>query len=599
MSQVNENKVLDWVAGKRYRVNQVVKQGAIFWRNSTGINTNPTLEDGNWDSMGSGGAGGGASLETYSESGTQGTGDIIALMGDFLGKHLKIDEAAGTISINISADDLVLTPELQSIVTKEYLYRAAAEAYEETGTIAGGDLIVRIGDPDAVRIVFDQFANTIKILDRNVAVLTELITSGFATPTTGVPNTDPTLPGYRTGNTGFGEPNPVEKVHGVGSFKFAYTYANGVISRVQLAGENIGSEVGYPAGNIKGQFITVLPAPGTQENTDSMNAAILLADVSDIGQPNLVGQVGVQNNLNTRYANVIGRINNLNNYYQIGLQVFNSADNLRGWARVKERGETAGYDKEPIFQLFLNREANGTHTAATASETFMTPNEFRTNVDLISLIGWGDGVRIEGYVCKNDLAATGTAATILKAAKYALNIDEDGSTVLTTPLNNSFITGYGAYHDNLLAPNQQTITSTPSILQINGLGAETDTEYLPKEIRGISQLWDSVNDKITPISRGDFYTARVGMEIFSKTGAPTRLDLTLDIGVGAGITVSIVQDEKSISKNEPFFTTFEFTFFSKDAFLANGGRIFLNTDTGTTNIRARNINLFRTSKGEL
>lgn len=160
------------------------------------------------------------------------------------------------------------------------------------------------------------------------------------------------------------------------------------------------------------------------------------------------------------------------------------------------------------------------------------------------------------------------------------------------------VQGWGFYQDAETTPATQTITTTPSILQIDGGGANTETNYLPAEILGIGDLWDTTNDKIDPIGVGDSYALRVDIEITAKSGNPDILDFTLDIGGTSSITIPIVERIISTGKTPPYSVSIGFPVFTLTTFNTNGGQIFLSTDTGTITIGARAISIYRISKGQ-
>lgn len=159
------------------------------------------------------------------------------------------------------------------------------------------------------------------------------------------------------------------------------------------------------------------------------------------------------------------------------------------------------------------------------------------------------------------------------------------------------IHGWGYYQDGETSPATQSITTTASYLQIDGLGSNSNSDFLPSEILGTDELWDTTNDKITPIGVGDSYSVRIDLEITGKTGSPTLIDLTLDIGGTGAITIPIVQRILPTSKTPPYKISLAFPIFCLTTFNTNGGRIFLATDTGTVTIGARGVSLFRMSKG--
>ena len=157
--------------------------------------------------------------------------------------------------------------------------------------------------------------------------------------------------------------------------------------------------------------------------------------------------------------------------------------------------------------------------------------------------------------------------------------------------------GWGMYTHDQTAPSTQVITTTDSKLIIDGGGANSESGYLPYEIRGSAELWDVINNKITPIAIGDGYTIRVDMNVTAKSGSPTELEFELDIGGGATPTIIIVDRIISTGKTPPYQVSIGLPIFSLATFLTNGGQIFLKTDTGTVTITERQISIHRISSG--
>ena len=112
-------------------------------------------------------------------------------------------------------------------------------------------------------------------------------------------------------------------------------------------------------------------------------------------------------------------------------------------------------------------------------------------------------------------------------------------------------------------------------------------------------MWDSATNKITPISLGDSYDLRIDLTVSAKVANPTEMTFTLDIGGTAGITVPVFTRYISLAKTPPYAVSIGFPIFCLSTFLANGGQIFLNTDTGSIDISLRNILIKRDYKGEL
>lgn len=146
--------------------------------------------------------------------------------------------------------------------------------------------------------------------------------------------------------------------------------------------------------------------------------------------------------------------------------------------------------------------------------------------------------------------------------------------------------GWGNYVDNATA---QTFGVTAAKLSVNGGGATTELNYLPREIRGSGQLWDTATDKITPIRIGDSYNVRLVLPVTAKTGTPNLLEVDLDIGGAATPTIVITALDVVVTKSPPYTLTITIPIFCLATFLANGGQIFLFTDTGTLDITAPQI----------
>jgi hypothetical protein len=156
--------------------------------------------------------------------------------------------------------------------------------------------------------------------------------------------------------------------------------------------------------------------------------------------------------------------------------------------------------------------------------------------------------------------------------------------------------GWGNYKDDGAA---QTFTTSAAKLQNDGAGTDTDITKLPREIRGSSSLWDTTNDKITPITAGDSYTLRIDLPITAKTGSPTELEFTLDVGGAAGITDILVTRFISVSKTPPYNISVGFPVPCGTDFKNNGGQVFLSTDTGTIEITKPQVFISMLSSGNI
>lgn len=151
--------------------------------------------------------------------------------------------------------------------------------------------------------------------------------------------------------------------------------------------------------------------------------------------------------------------------------------------------------------------------------------------------------------------------------------------------------GWGFYVDGETAPATQTFTSTRSKLQIDGAGTG-NTDYLPIEIRGTADLWDTTNDKITPVREGDSYSVRIDFVVTGETGNPNDIVLELDIGGAIGV---IVNTYVTAGKTTPYVISVGFPIFCLSTFTANGADIYVSTDTGTITVGRRQISIHRLS----
>jgi hypothetical protein len=166
----------------------------------------------------------------------------------------------------------------------------------------------------------------------------------------------------------------------------------------------------------------------------------------------------------------------------------------------------------------------------------------------------------------------------------------DGSASTDTVTN---ALGWGNYSDSEASPVTQTITTTPSKLLIDGLGGNTNTDYLPNSLAGGSDLWDGTQSLITPASVGDSYDMRINLEITAKASSPTRINVILDIGGGASPSIIVAEKAETVEKTVPFPLSVNILIFCLNTFVTNGGQIFLSTDTGSVTIASRSILLSR------
>ena len=170
-----------------------------------------------------------------------------------------------------------------------------------------------------------------------------------------------------------------------------------------------------------------------------------------------------------------------------------------------------------------------------------------------------------------------------------------------TELYNDFtalrdVHGWGYYRDDLTTPTL-IFGTTPVKLTINGAHATSSSDYLPREIRGVSELWDTTTNFMTPINEGDSYTTRIDFEVTVESGNPTDITLTFDIGGAATITNAVIDKHISAGKAIPYSISVSSPTFAMGDFVTNGGQLFLNTDSGTVTVGNRAILISRLSSG--
>lgn len=154
-------------------------------------------------------------------------------------------------------------------------------------------------------------------------------------------------------------------------------------------------------------------------------------------------------------------------------------------------------------------------------------------------------------------------------------------------------TGWGFYADNGV---DQTFTTTPALMSVDGLGSDSTSLYLPRNIRGTAELWDASSNEITPVALGDLYTVRVGLPITAETGSPT--EVIIEIGIGEDATY--VDDRIVLSKfsptgrTTPYIISREITLFGSSSLVTDGGRVWVSTDAGSVTCSKPSILINRT-----
>lgn len=155
-------------------------------------------------------------------------------------------------------------------------------------------------------------------------------------------------------------------------------------------------------------------------------------------------------------------------------------------------------------------------------------------------------------------------------------------------------TGWAQYADSLYTSSAKRAiaASTRTKVTINGSGARTDTSGLPT---GVSALWDTTNNVITPAAAGDAYTILLNFKgALDATGADKYLDMELDIGGSLGVVVS---DTRTFIKDTATMQfAFAFPEFANATFVANGGSFYL-TPSANASFWDFEVLIVRTHRG--
>jgi len=148
--------------------------------------------------------------------------------------------------------------------------------------------------------------------------------------------------------------------------------------------------------------------------------------------------------------------------------------------------------------------------------------------------------------------------------------------------------GWMYYQD---ADAEQTFNTSASKLTLDGAGTILNS-YAPS---GVTNLWDTTNDFITPAALGDSYVVRLDLPITTRTGSPNKLTVQLDIGGLVTVSNSVLTEEILVSGTAPYNLSLTMSIFCLSTFVANGGQFFLNVDTGSVGVTAPAILITRTS----
>ena len=184
-------------------------------------------------------------------------------------------------------------------------------------------------------------------------------------------------------------------------------------------------------------------------------------------------------------------------------------------------------------------------------------------------------------------------ATFAASPPYSTEIPyilADGTNWRSTGLVKQSTQGWAFYTDDVSA--DLVVTTSDTKLLINGLGSNTNEDFLPE---GNTSIWDSSTSKMTPFVAGASYDVRIQLDVTALSANPTQINFKLDIGGGATPTIVIMEQTITLKNNVPQSIVISTPIFCLDTFVANGGQMFMSTNTGTLTIENRTILLVRTS----
>jgi hypothetical protein len=136
-------------------------------------------------------------------------------------------------------------------------------------------------------------------------------------------------------------------------------------------------------------------------------------------------------------------------------------------------------------------------------------------------------------------------------------------------------TGWATYADTVyVSTNKLTVNNARTQVTVDGLGGTTETNYLPASS---SELWSTNSNKVISSSVGNAMEVRV--QFVAQAGAiNTFFDIEFDIGAGTNCIVILDNVEGAGVRTSEHSYTLSMSTFSLATFVANGCRIYLNTE---------------------
>ena len=149
------------------------------------------------------------------------------------------------------------------------------------------------------------------------------------------------------------------------------------------------------------------------------------------------------------------------------------------------------------------------------------------------------------------------------------------------------INGWAIYDDLASATTPIVINNTKYQITIDGSGPTNNVTYLPV---GVSLLWDATLNKIIPAKLGDAYDIRVDFKI-EPTNINDYANFILDIGTDLSPN-PIINRSLTFLKTGVSSFSIGFPVAAISDFIANGGRMFIDTSGSTSTINLSDVDLF-------
>ena len=197
-----------------------------------------------------------------------------------------------------------------------------------------------------------------------------------------------------------------------------------------------------------------------------------------------------------------------------------------------------------------------------------------------------DGLRDNVIVYANGTETIdGNPSTTITDQNQSIRLISDGSNwKILSPHN---ITGWAIYDDAASHTTPIVVNNNRYQVLIDNLGTSSNSNYLPS---GVTEFWDTTNNKITPAKLGDAYDIRIDFEAQAAAGSSSYANLILD--VGDGVSIPIVN--RNISFQGTTLSSFSvgFPIAAMDDFMLNGGKIYFDTSISGDSITLSNVVLF-------